>query len=322
MTNKNPAISVVMSVFNGDKYLSEAIQSILSQTFADFEFIIINDGSTDNSLSIIESYMSEDDRIVLLNRKNRGLAASLNEAISTARGQYIARMDSDDISLPKRLAIQYNFLEKNYKIDVLGTNAFQIDENGRKKRRFFLSSKKFLLSKNDSQLKANLMFSSCFVHPTVMMRKSIVDSLRTVYDPGFRVSQDYELWCRLAATATFKNLNLPLLLYRDSKEGLTNSFSSLEKDKNIRAILDAYMSGFPDFNAGLHFGIARSYKDSLSAYSARELVYYVVRVHRYVKRKFGVFGTKFLLYRFYASLRILLHSKLSSLLAENIKTTK
>lgn len=95
----NPTISVVISVYNGEKYLSEAIESVLNQTYKDFEFIIINDGSTDNSLEIIKKYQNQDERIVLISRENKGLVSSLNEGIEKAKGKYIARMDADDICL-------------------------------------------------------------------------------------------------------------------------------------------------------------------------------------------------------------------------------
>jgi len=112
-------VSVIMSVYNGEKFLSQAIESILSQTFIDFEFIIINDGSHDGSLDIIRSY--HDQRMKLISRENRGLISSLNEAISLANGQYLARMDADDVSLPERLARQVSFLDNHSEIAVCGT---------------------------------------------------------------------------------------------------------------------------------------------------------------------------------------------------------
>ena len=113
-------ISVVLPVFNGDKYLSEAIESILNQTYINFEFIIINDGSTDGSLTIIENYRVKDNRIVVISRENKGLIASLNEGIRIANGGYIARMDQDDLSLPTRLEEQVKFMDSN-QLDICGT---------------------------------------------------------------------------------------------------------------------------------------------------------------------------------------------------------
>ena len=109
-----------MSVYNGEKYLAEAIKSILNQTYKNFEFIIVNDGSKDNSVEIIKNYMKKDNRIVLIDRENKGLPYSLNEGISIAKGQYIARMDADDISLSNRFEKQIKYMEEN-KIDVCGS---------------------------------------------------------------------------------------------------------------------------------------------------------------------------------------------------------
>ena len=117
-----------MSVYNGEKYLREAIDSILNQTFKDFEFIIVNDGSTDNSLKIIKSY--NDPRITIINQKNTGLAKALNEGIKIAKGKFIARMDADDISEPERFKKEYKFMHVHDECVALGTNAIIIDENG------------------------------------------------------------------------------------------------------------------------------------------------------------------------------------------------
>jgi len=114
-------VSIVMSVYNAQKYLDEAIESILNQTYSNFEFIIINDGSTDKSLEIIENYAKKDSRIIVINRENKGLIYSLNEGIRKANGKYIARMDADDISLPQRLEKQVEFMEKNKNIGICGT---------------------------------------------------------------------------------------------------------------------------------------------------------------------------------------------------------
>ena len=126
-----PLVSVVLSVYNGEKYLMNAIESILDQTYPAFEFIIVNDGSTDNSPKIIDKYRKLDNRIKVLNQKNRGLIDSLNRGLALANGRYIARMDSDDISLPSKLEEQYNYLENNPDIGVLGTWIEMINEDGK-----------------------------------------------------------------------------------------------------------------------------------------------------------------------------------------------
>ena len=127
---KKPEISVIMSVYNGMPYLQEAVKSILNQTYKDFEFIIVDDASTDDSLKYLKGI--NDKRIkILSNEKNLGLAVSLNKALNAARGEYIARMDADDISKPERLHIQLNFMELNPQIDICGSFVSVIDENGK-----------------------------------------------------------------------------------------------------------------------------------------------------------------------------------------------
>ena len=123
MSNNDPNISIIMSVYNSERYLKEAIESILNQTYTDFEFIITDDSSTDSSLRILEKYKNNDERITLIrNSENVGLTVNLNRMMDLARGKYIARMDADDISLPKRIATQYYFMEKNTEIGVCGTH--------------------------------------------------------------------------------------------------------------------------------------------------------------------------------------------------------
>ena len=198
----NPKISVVMSIYNGEKHLRESIESILNQTFTDFEFIIVNDGSTDGSLEIIESY--KDSRIRIIdNEENIGLTKSLNKAIKKARGKYIARHDADDISLPTRLELQHEYLEKHPEVALLGTGIYVINEMGDEieKRIMHPNPKKSLLKGNR------------FIHGSVMFRKSLIDELGA-YNETLRYSQDYELWLRLSKKYNMRNLTSPLYKLR------------------------------------------------------------------------------------------------------------
>lgn len=215
MQANNPAISVVMSVYNSEEYLADAIDSILNQTFTNFEFVILNDGSTDKSLSIIESYMGEDERIVLISRENKGLPSSLNEGISIAKGKYIARMDADDISLPERLQTQFDFMESNPEIGVCGAWAYLFRDKP-------VRNNIIKHPEDHGSLIIRLLFSVCFVHPTVLIRRSVLDGLNYVYNKNFNNSQDYELWSRLAGITQFYNIQNPLLFYRISQNGITS----------------------------------------------------------------------------------------------------
>ncbi|POB13205.1 glycosyltransferase [Halobacteriovorax sp. DA5] len=206
----NVQISVVMSVYNNVDFLKESIESILTQSFKDFEFVIINDGSTDGSDKIIESYAKKDKRIKYISRENKGLIASLNEGIINSKGKYIARMDGDDIAHPDRFKIQYNFLEQNNDIDICGTWLERFTTDPKKSTNW-----KFPL--NDKDLKTLLIFSTPFAHPTIMMRKSIFQP----YDENFKNVEDYELWFRLSDNNKYANIPKYLLKYRYHQESVS-----------------------------------------------------------------------------------------------------
>lgn len=213
--NNSPLISVIMGVYNDEKFLSDAIESVLSQTFQEFEFIICNDCSTDESLPIIKKYMEKDERIILLNNnKNLGLAYSLNQCLEVARGVYIARMDSDDICFPDRLEKELSYMQSHPLCDVLGTSALIIDNQNNVVREF----KKFKLELN----LRDCLRESSLIHPSVMMKKSAINSVQ-----GYSVNsltkraEDYDLWCKLVSNGfVLNNINEILLYYREDLSGL------------------------------------------------------------------------------------------------------
>ncbi len=213
-------ISVVMPVYNGEKYLSEAIESILCQTLSDFEFIIIDDGSTDKTLDIIQSYMRHDGRIVLISRENRGLIASLNEGLDSAKGKYIARMDADDISCKARFEKQYLFLEENPDVGVCGSWAEVFGEN--------IKTKVWKMPFADKELRPRLIFSVPFAHPSVMMRREIIDETGLRYHPKYKNAEDYKFWLDLSKYTQFSNIQEVLIKYRYHNQ----SISRLADNKN------------------------------------------------------------------------------------------
>ena len=164
-----PKVSVVMSVYNGERYLREAVESILNQTFIDFEFVIIDDGSTDDTLGILERYTDPRIRLVK-NGRNIGLTESLNRGIRLARGKYVARQDADDISLPERLSSQLLFLDKHRGIGLVGTSFDIIDSSGR-------LCEQVILPTDNETLQELLWVRNCFCHGSVMMRKEYLDAL-------------------------------------------------------------------------------------------------------------------------------------------------
>jgi glycosyltransferase involved in cell wall biosynthesis len=213
-----PLISVVLPVYNGGRYLAEAIDSILAQTFSDFELIIIDDGSTDGSLSIIQKYAQKDTRIRVIARENRGLATTLNESIDIARGEWIARMDADDIALPHRFDRQLAWL-KETGADISGSwvkNFGSLDQRVVK------------LRQTDEAIKMEMLFACPLAHPAVMMSTALVKKLR--YDKAWEKAEDYDLWER-AAVAGCKMTNVPevLLKYRIHQAQVSTSASVRQK---------------------------------------------------------------------------------------------
>ena len=223
-----PTISVVMPVYNSEKYLYEAIDSILNQTYTNFEFIILNDGSIDKIEEIILSY--DDQRIVYVkNEENLQIVKTLNKGISLAKGKYIARMDADDISLPERLERQIEFMESNPDIDVCGTGYIALG-----KKRFI-----FKPLKKHEYIKIKLLFTSPLAHPTVLMKKEIFDDYQ--YDEGYPKAEDYALWIQLINHFTFANISDPLLYYRIHDNQTTVKYDTLQLD-STRKVMKKYLA--------------------------------------------------------------------------------
>jgi hypothetical protein len=199
-----PLVSVVMPVYNAAPYVRNAVDSILGQTFHDFEFIIINDGSTDNTTSIIDGY--RDPRVLIITQANHGLVYSLNRGIELARGTYIARMDADDVSLPDRLAKQVEMFAKEPGLCVVGTSIIRIDEAGKQ-----LGMECYLA--HDAELRQDLAIRCPFAHGSVLMRTSAVQQVGG-YRQEFWPAEDYDLWRRMAAVGQLANSLEPLYQYR------------------------------------------------------------------------------------------------------------
>lgn len=202
----NPKISVVMPFYNSEKYLREAVQSILDQSFSDFELILINDGSTDSSREVASSF--KDPRIVLIdNPGNLGLSKSFNIGIKAARGEFIARMDADDIAYLSRFQKQLDFFTDHPAVSVLGTAVTLINEMGER----IGGAKK---PEKHELIKWQSLLSTPLFHPTVMARREVLKA--NLFDETLFNSEDYELWSRLLFTtrARFANLKEPLLYYR------------------------------------------------------------------------------------------------------------
>ena len=206
-----------MSVYNGSKYLHEAITSILNQTFTDLEFIIINDGSVDDSEEIIKTF--KDERIIYINNeKNVGLIESLNKGLVAAKGKFIARMDADDVAMPQRLELQVKAFEASPGAIVIGSDYFLLTG----KRTSHIKNKN-----NSDYQKAVLLFSPCFCHPTVMM-KNVFKEKNLFYNSNYVHAEDYKLWTDLAALGEFKNVTEPLLKYRSHSAQISAQYNATQ----------------------------------------------------------------------------------------------
>lgn len=213
-----PVVSVIMPVYNAETYVAEAIESILHQTFSDLEFIIIDDGSSDDSIKLIEQYT--DPRIKFSrHEQNVNLVGTLNEGIALSRGKYIARMDADDISDPERLKKQVDFLESNPEIGAVGTWATTINHPVWDHLHYYVS---------DEEIRIHMIEQIPFAHPTVMIRKEVLETHDLKYDQEFL--EDYRLWFELSKVTQLANIAEYLLNYRFHEKQFSKRFKAFHKE--------------------------------------------------------------------------------------------
>lgn len=256
-------VSVIMANFNTKiAYLKESMDSILSQTYSNLEFIIVDDASTDDSLSFIKDY--DDNRIKLIvNQNNLGLTASLNKAISISKGKYIARMDSDDISLPYRIERQVQFMDKHPDVIVCGTWFEKFgDEN---------AIRKPIIDDSD-YYRCQLLFSNTPIticHPSVMMRKTLLDNFHIYYDESIKKSQDYAMWVECSKYGEIAIMNEVLLRYRTHTSQISSDRTGEQafySDLISRKQLEMLGIGYQEEEKMWRYDIVNSRKDYLSFY--------------------------------------------------------
>lgn len=236
---KFPMVSVVMSVFNGKAHMKEAVDSILNQTFSDFEFIIVDDDSTDGSSEILDKYSKKDERIKIIHQKNTGLTKALNIGISQAQGEFIARMDDDDVSLPDRFEKELEYLNDHPDVALVSCFAKVINEKGE-----IVGEHKPPI--DHETIKKMSFFSGQICHPAVMFRKKIFDELGG-YNEKFRYAQDYELWFRFIGKSAVANIPDFLFLWRASKHGISSKNKNEQRRFAQRARAKAIKSGIYPF---------------------------------------------------------------------------
>lgn len=246
----SPTVSVLLCVFNGERYLQEAIYSILDQTFRNFEFIIVNDGSTDESTTILKSY--HDPRIIYLsNPTNQGLIASLNKGLSYATGQFIARQDADDISLPNRLDEQVKVFNENPQLVIVGSIFHHIDKTGR-----HIRIRSTPLS--DTDIRWHILFENPFAYSSVMMRTSTLRRHGLRYDKEMLHAEDFDLWSRLLHFGKGENINQPLIKIRCHDTQISVVYAS-EQMATADCIVRANLQQLGIYLATHEVGILRSW---------------------------------------------------------------
>lgn len=245
-----PEITVIMPVYNGGHYLRPAIDSILAQTYENFELLIIDDGSKDDSLAICRSYSDARLRIVE-NGVNLGLVATLNKALDLALGKYIARMDCDDISLPERLEKQWRFMEAHPDYGGCGTWYSRLWDGPATVSKFPVE---------DADIRFYLTLDNPFLHSSMFLRRSVLEQYALRYDPRFLHAEDYEFWARCAGFAKFANLPEVLLRYRYHTNSVSHVFRAeqCEAADRVRARQLAALGIYPEADElSVHHAIVR-----------------------------------------------------------------
>jgi len=239
--NYKPLISILLSTYNGHKYITESIDSVMYQSYKNFELIIINDCSDDQVGKIIQNYAQKDPRIISIkNKKNLWLTRSLNKAIKVAKWDYIARIDDDDIwTNPNKLRNQVNFMEKNPDYWVCGTSKINIDATWKT-----LTTTQ--IRETDSEIRKKLLQSNQFVHSSVVIRKSTLDLVWWYYNNDFNGAEDYELWLRIWRVAQLHNITTPDVAYRILPSSISQKNVIKQESLTIQALCKnrSFYNGF------------------------------------------------------------------------------
>jgi glycosyltransferase involved in cell wall biosynthesis len=212
---KSDFVSIILPVYNGEKYIASAIESILNQSHDNFELILINDGSKDSTEMIINHYVIEDKRIKFVSRENKGLIYTLNQALSLCTGRFIARMDADDISFPNRIKHQLNWLLTNNQHAMVGSSYLYINENDN-----VIGKRKVICDENE--IKNYFLLGNPFCHPSVMFNRDVIGD-ELYYDEEYETAEDFELWLRLSRSFLISNIPDCLLKYRINPESITSN---------------------------------------------------------------------------------------------------
>jgi glycosyl transferase domain protein len=264
MMSQEPLVSVLIPCYNCEKYVEKAVTSIIEQSYSNLEILVIDDGSTDNTGSILQELAQKDSRIrYIKNETNLKLIKTLNKGIDLCRGKYIARMDADDISLPTRIVKQVNFLEKHPDIGIVGTYT----------KNFGANNRTWKMKTRDKFIRAHLFFNTCFAHPSVMIRTSVLRDNHLYYDTNYLHAEDYKLWCDIAQYTKLANIPEILLYYRINQNQISNKYSKEQKE-TAQKIREEYINDF----------LAK--KEIPIKFSAQTTIDDIRRIGSYIKEKY------------------------------------
>lgn len=218
--NGNGRISILMPVFNGERYLQETLDSLYAQTFQDFEIVIVDDGSSDSTASIIHA--QKDERIrYYVNEKNQGIVYTLNRGLTLCNGKYIARMDADDLAMPERFQLQWDYMESNEDVVLLGTSINKFSES------YSFMDKR---GGDDTQIRAKLVFDTAINHPSAIFRNDTIKNNNLKYPFEYPHAEDYAFWYALSKYGKIANLNEVLIRYRMHGDNVSMRFNHLQYD--------------------------------------------------------------------------------------------
>jgi len=245
---KTPKVSVLLPTYNGAKFIAVSIESVLSQSFRDFELMVIDDGSTDTTAEIVKKFSDKDERVVFIsNESNLGIQKTLNRGLQIAKGEYIARIDDDDQwSETGKLESQVKFLDADSDYMLVGTGVIVVDEN---RKELF----RFLEPGSDEDIRNRILFKSCFMHSAVLFRKDAVLKLGGYSeDESVRHVEDYELWLRLGRVGKLHNLPLYGIKFMQREGAITSKYKPEQFRKDAR-LVKSFRADYPNYEMAIFF---------------------------------------------------------------------
>lgn len=282
-----PAVDVLITVYNGERFIGQTIDSVIKQTFSDWRLIVVDDLSTDGSVEIVRQHAETDPRIVLLQGPQQGIAAAANIGLEAVQAPLVARLDADDVCLPERLQVQYDFLQQHPEVLAVGSDVYLVDENNKRLRRREAPT-------GWQTIEQTLKTRNCMCHPSAMIRTQALHEIGG-YREKFRNSLDYDLWLRLSEIGRIENIPRDLLLYRRHAAQISSSANAHRQTLySVGAITDYFLRKYQSADGETRIDenspddvadkLARLYSNEISAEDIRHLNRHAIRLLHHVRR--------------------------------------